>query len=80
MESTHRDALTLTAVTLRTHPQPAPVVLLRHHQQPGRGRVAGPPRGPFLGNSALDRLANASYQIVIEAAATGNGSPHTEPC
>ena len=27
---------------LRTHPQPAPVVQLRHDQQPGRGRVAEP--------------------------------------
>ncbi len=35
---------------------------------------------PILGNSALDRLANASYQIVIEGAATGNGSPHIGPC
>ena len=34
---------------------------------------------PILGNSALDRLANASYQIVIEEAATANGSPHTGP-
>ena len=31
----------------------------------------------ILGNSALDRLANASYQIVIEGPAIGNGSYHT---
>jgi len=32
---------------------------------------------PILGNSALDRLANASFQIVIEGAATGRNCRHT---
>ena len=33
--------------------------------------------GPILGNSALDRLANASYQIVIEGASYRERlSPH----
>ena len=32
---------------------------------------------PFLGNSALDRLANASYQIVIEGSSYRERlSPH----
>ena len=35
---------------------------------------------PILGNSALDRLANASYQIVIEAPATANACHPTGPC
>ena len=35
---------------------------------------------PILGNSALDRLANVSYQISSRAPATGNGCPHTAPC
>ena len=36
---------------------------------------------PILGNSALDRLANASYQIVIEGArATANACHPTGPC
>ena len=35
---------------------------------------------PILGNSALDRLANASYQIVIEGASYRNGSRHTALC
>ena len=34
----------------------------------------------ILGNSALDRLANASYQIVIEGPATGKGCPRTGSC
>lgn len=35
---------------------------------------------PVLGNSFLDRLANACYQIVIKAPAIGNVSRHTAPC
>ena len=35
---------------------------------------------PILGNSALDRLANASYQIVIEGASYRNACPRTGPC
>ena len=34
---------------------------------------------PILGNSALDRLANASYQVVSRAPATGNGCLHIVP-
>ena len=34
---------------------------------------------PIIGNSALDRLANASYQIVSRAPATGNGCLHIVP-
>ena len=35
---------------------------------------------PILGNSALDRLANASYQIVIRGTATGRNSRPTGSC
>ena len=36
---------------------------------------------PTLGNSALDRLANAIYQIVIKGNSyRDKGSPHTGPC
>ena len=34
----------------------------------------------ILGNSALDRLANASYQIVIEGSSYRKGCPRTGPC
>ena len=34
----------------------------------------------ILGNGALDRLANASYQIVTRAPATGKGCPLTGLC
>ena len=50
---------------------------LRHHLQQGCRRVARTLRDPILGNSALDRLANASYQIVIEGASYRERlSPH----
>ena len=34
---------------------------------------------PVLGNSALDRLANASYQIVIEGKSYGQKLSHAAP-
>ena len=43
--------------------------MLRYSAPPGYRRRSPPRRpklDPILGNSALDRLANASYQIVIE--------------
>ena len=46
--------------------------------KPGRGGMAQPVRGPpYWANSALDRLANASYQIVIEGSSYRERlSPH----
>ena len=35
---------------------------------------------PILGNSAFDRLANASYQIVIEGTSYRERLSHTAPC
>ena len=35
---------------------------------------------PILGNSALDRLANASYEIVIEGSSYRKSCPLTGPC
>ena len=50
---------------------------LRHHLQQGCRRWDGLFDDSILGNSALDRLANASYQIVIEGASYRERlSPH----
>ena len=57
----HRLTAQQSAASLRAHPQPAPILQLHHHQQPGRGRMAQSLRRSHPSAIAhLDRLANAS--------------------
>ena len=63
LQPAHRTAVRRPLGTLA---QPALAIQLRHHQQPDRGGRLSLVDDLILGNSALDRLTNASYQIVIE--------------